>query len=477
MLILGLTLSLLTSCGSGKNDSQVPDGSGETIGSEIDDESDAAAVSWDLETIDPETELPVPALKTEVSTPKNVESLLFDSPVKFTDAQTVVDKINGSHLFDDCSFYTEKQENTEATMNYKDIGEVAQIVRTDVINGYRKENNSPVVSLTFVRPLFSHDGCADFHLYVYETEMTKDFQKKLADLLTEIIGSDLSHVLLYMKDESYGGNDLNKKVTKETADGVQASYELTRNVSEKSLDVRMKCESYNVNFSEAKYFKYYTGSYKTITDDMKYSIPELFKGKLGSTVDFRNPNNTLTDYMQHLSKNAKTVYDSYSYKIRETADGCTYDLDATWKRCEEGESPVRAAGLRIAYVVCEDKNGDVKTYSYTIEGAPKDVDMQSDHASKMTAYKELLDRALDEVRFVFGDNVDYSAVSLDKFSTVTDSEDGQQIPVDKYAEASMDLFGKEDKVMMKFTMKNTFSDSMSCVWTFTCDNSALQDVE
>lgn len=430
-------------------------------------EPEDVRVSWELKKMNPEDMLPAMTVKTEYpfSENQNLKSCLLDSPIKMPAAGDVIAELKKNPRFSGLSFYVDREEKTNNARYYDDVGYAFQIVRTDTVNGYAEGSSVPVVVMRFVCPLYANDGCSEFSLTVRNnTEINEALQEELKELLTEYVGNDLAEILVFAESDTPDNYGYYKKVTVFDQNNFRGFYSLQRGIY--NGEVSFGVEYSTADLLNMDYYDYFIGDYESITKGMKYSVGDMFQGKLGTTDDYLHPADSLRYFMEKAGgRDCITILDSYLYKDIETPYGKMYKLDSTWKCGKTEESTITSSGLRIGYTITESNSGEITDFAYKIIGSTDDMPIPYNEGNEET-YANMLREALSQIEFIFGDKTGLSKLTLNNFNTLTNNE-GEISAYEYDTSVPFDFFGHTDTGNINFLLNTSFVDTLRCVWEFT----------
>lgn len=416
-------------------------------------------VEWELKEMDINSE--VPELTLIEAQPYDehpaVTVKLLKSPVKFENTDDIINVLKSFPCFDGYTFYVSKYENGRDRVHYDDLGLMYRIDANAVISGYRDgEEEASVKVEYFVKP-YNVDGSSKMSFYWnFGNAGSVDVQKTTFEIASKLFGEKIANVLTYAKDSTLSNSNFVEEIRYKSN---SSWYKFDRYVKESSV-------SLSAEFDAAIYgnkLTQYTGDYKTILSDLKYSLADMFDGRLGQYADVAHESESFDKYFA-IGKAGYigSILDNYSCTTSCFPTGNVYSIENQWYKTHDDRGVTTSAALGVYFDITEAADGKVRISNLKIEGTPDDVYPHQTTEDAKTVAAGMIADAVEQISLVFGDGVDVSSIKPENFNTKDDS-----ITMNYTTDCSFNCFGEAVNGSLTIEFYESFVETYRCSWSFT----------
>lgn len=434
-------------------DTSVPSQSEETDATQKQnvDDSDTIESVWKTKDIDYENE--ASALKTtvyeHVVDGVNVKTKLLVSPIEIEN--DIIDIVHAIPDFKGSTVSLKKiHERGSDYSSYSDLPGIYHQVEKDI--DYVFTTLGKTLSIGVEYDAAHYNGCKKLTVtYLdYETGL-EDIQENAFNILSYFVGNKYANVLVYASSD--GSKNFNEEIMYEEP-GMNFLYQDLKREMGGELDSRQV--KFEIScFAQTDSWGGFQHRHTTPeVDNAKYTLDDLFGGRLGTKLDFETPNNSFDTFMNSCSEPyLHTAIEDYEYTFTEKNGEKEYNLRCDVIRAEENTSSLVSPRLELNLTVFEDADEKIKSVSFVVDSTtPYNKTSDTVNASYI---KEALAEAIAQMKVAFGDAFDLSV------NDITVPENGQ---VNYKTEIPFNAFGLKKTITAEIIAGQNFSGEIHSGW-------------
>jgi hypothetical protein len=235
-----------------------------------------------------------------------------------------------------------------------------------------------------------------FSVVVNSTNITRDMQTMLYELLASQVGTEIAEYAIYAKALGSQDNELNLSDTIPTNDG-RGNLVINRVVGGGNLNIELDFQDMN-EFDESRY-SYYDYEYKPVYNESRITLKDIFKGDFGGNDPTDNVNffdkfmesggRTDIPFSQTIKNNidvkitegTNKIYRNYQFRF-DLSKGCSMNFeDSPFFNCDitayfdsrSNNNYIKGNGEFIAGYTLAELCSDEEAFTELIESAKKKI--------------------------------------------------------------------------------------------------------
>ena len=429
-------------------------------------------VEFKYEDIDMESVLK-PMTHKEVKTPYNSTVKLLVTPFEIDD-DTLIANLKQAELTKDLTFYKNDSESGDSihVINTEDIWTKykthhrlqgcpsgSDSVYDYTTSIYLRYEPSEAIGPTVIDCEFEEIDKSD----------VQKFQRQAEEVLTNVFGKDFAHAIVYDKaddaDEKEGYREYSYSKEFEFEDGEERTkYRVVRESLES--DYSGFTVRYAVYMSSSVYnrFDHFHEEYTPLISEMPLDLNEIINSNAGK-IDVNDYKDSLVPYLSVAGKEQYeyTFLDEYEYECKEHPSGITeMSLEVGFQK--NSQLINARMNIEIEAEIDRNNNNELKSMSLNLSGFPDQISS----SDWQTYYPEMLVGVKEQLNLLFGDGIDVSDLTMDKFETTYTDDKGTE---EKECELPVKttILGKEVEGKVRIEMFDTVVDTLRAKWSFSVE--------